>query len=189
MSLWSALVVSLFTDYRCPRLYIRTKITTNSSIIYAGMFAYSPVLAPPLSFPVTAWDEPPGLPDGVPPTGRISRGDVLDIGLQVRTQARPAADLLVASFIWGWGAAGYGPRRLRDIRAAAGDQLEPSLQRALNAVNTDPASPPRRRLCLPVRRQRRTGPGQARPGAVVRPGRLGSPWSPSGWRLPRPRTP
>lgn len=82
-------------------------------------------------FPVTAWDEPPGLPDGVPRTGRISRGDVLDIGQQARARARPATDLLVASFIWGWGAVGYGPRRLRDIRAAAGNQLEPALQRAL----------------------------------------------------------
>ena len=88
-------------------------------------------------FPVTAWDEPPGLPDGVPRTGCISRGDVLDIGQQVGTRARPASDLLAASFIWGWGSAGYGPRRLRDIRASAGDRLEPSLQRALDAVNKD----------------------------------------------------
>ena len=92
-------------------------------------------------FPVTAWDEPPGLPDGVPPTGRISRGDVLDIGQQVRARARPATDLLAASFIWGWATAGYGPRRLRDICAAAGDRLEPSLQSALDAAGKDPASP------------------------------------------------
>jgi len=91
-------------------------------------------------FPVTAWDEPPGLPAGVPRTGCISRGDVLDIGQQIRDRARPAADLLVASFIWGWGTAGYGPRRLRDIRAAAGDRLEPSLQSALDAAAKDPAS-------------------------------------------------
>jgi hypothetical protein len=92
-------------------------------------------------FPVTAWDEPPGLPDGVPRTGHISRGDVLDIGQQVRARARTATDLLAASFIWGWGTAGYGPRRLRDIRAAAGDRLEPSLQSALDAAGKDPASP------------------------------------------------
>jgi len=92
-------------------------------------------------FPVTTWDEPPGLPDGVPRTGLISRGDVLDIGPQVCARARPATDLLTASFIWGWGAAGYGPRRLRDIRAAAGDRLEPSLRRALDAAHKDPASP------------------------------------------------
>jgi hypothetical protein len=92
-------------------------------------------------FPATPWDEPPGLPDGIPRTGRISRGDVLDIGQQVRARARPATDLLVATFIWGWGTAGYGPRRLRDIRAAAGNRLESSLQRALDEVNTDPASP------------------------------------------------
>jgi hypothetical protein len=91
-------------------------------------------------FPVAAWDQPPGLPDGIPRAGRISRGDVLDIAQQVRAKARPATDLLVASFVWGWGAAGYGPRRLRDIRVGAGDHLEPSLQRALDAVNADPAS-------------------------------------------------
>jgi len=94
-----------------------------------------------VSFPVAAWDEPPGLPDGVRRTGVISRGDVLDIGQQVRAWLRPAADLLAASFIWGWGSAGYGPRRLRDIRAAAGDRLELSLQRVLDAVNKDPSSP------------------------------------------------
>jgi hypothetical protein len=47
---------------------------------------------------------------GVPRTGRISRGEVLDIGQQVRARTRPATDLLVASFIWGWGTTGYGPR-------------------------------------------------------------------------------
>jgi hypothetical protein len=94
-----------------------------------------------VSFPVAAWDEPSGLPDGVPRTGRIPRGDVLDIGQQTRARTRPATDLLVASFIWGWGAAGYGPRRLHGIRTAAGNQLEPSLQRALDAAHADPASP------------------------------------------------
>ena len=79
--------------------------------------------------------------DGVPRTGLISRGDVLDIGQQVRSRARSATDLLTASFIWGWGPVGYGPRRLRAIRAAAGDQLEPSLRRALDAVHKDAASP------------------------------------------------
>jgi hypothetical protein len=92
-------------------------------------------------FPVAAWEEPPGLPEGIPRTGCISRGDVLDIGQQVHARARPAADLLAASFIWGWGNAGYGPRRLRDIRTAAGNRLELSLQRVLDAVDKDPASP------------------------------------------------
>jgi hypothetical protein len=92
-------------------------------------------------FSLTAWDEPPGPVEGVPRTGRISRGDVFGIGQQVRAHARPAADLLTASFIWGWGATGYGPRRLRDIRAAAGHRLEPSLRRALDAVHEHSASP------------------------------------------------
>lgn len=94
-----------------------------------------------VSFPVTSWDEPPGLPEGVPRTGQISRGDVLDLGQQVRARMRPAADLLLASFIWGWGTAGYGPRRLRIIRAAAGGQMEASVQRALDTTGQDRAAP------------------------------------------------
>jgi hypothetical protein len=94
-----------------------------------------------IGFPVTAWDEAAGLPDGVPRTGRISRGDVLDIGRQARAGTRPASALLVASFVWGWGTAGYGPRRLRDILTAAGDRLESALRRALDAADADPASP------------------------------------------------
>lgn len=94
-----------------------------------------------VGFTVAAWDKPPGLPDGVPRTGCISRGDVFGIGHQVRAGVRTATDLLTASFIWGWGTAGYGPHRLRDIRAAAGDLLEPSLQGALDAMAEDPASP------------------------------------------------
>ena len=92
-----------------------------------------------VGFSVAAWDEPLRLPDSVVRTERISRGDVHDIGQQVRAQTLPAADLLTASFIWGSGPVGYGPRRLRSIRAAAGDQLELSLQRALDAVGKDPA--------------------------------------------------
>jgi hypothetical protein len=94
-----------------------------------------------VGFSVTAWNEPPGLPDGISRTGCITRGDVLDIGQQVRAEARPAADLLTASFIWGWGPAGYGPRRLCRIRSRAGDQLEPALRRVLDAVSKDAAAP------------------------------------------------
>jgi hypothetical protein len=91
-----------------------------------------------VSFSVTAWDEPPGLPDSVPRTGRISRGDVLHIGGRVRAGTLPAADLLAASFVWGWGTTGYGPRRYRGIRAAAGDRLESSLQRVLAEIHKGP---------------------------------------------------
>ena len=52
-----------------------------------------------------------------------------------------AADLLTASFIWGWGTAGYGPRRLRRIRSRAGDRLEPALRRVLDAVSKDAVAP------------------------------------------------
>ena len=92
-------------------------------------------------FSVAAWDEPPGsLSSVIPRSGRISRGDVLDLGTQVRAGDLPAADLFTASFIWGTGTTGYGPRRHRDIRAAAGDRLEPSLQRVLAAISKDPGA-------------------------------------------------
>ncbi len=48
----------------------------------------------------------------------------------------------------GWGTAGYGPRRPHDIRAAGGDRLEPSLQRALDAVNKDSPDPIGGYACL-----------------------------------------
>jgi hypothetical protein len=92
-------------------------------------------------FSVTAWNQPPGLPDSIPRTGRISRGDVFDIGDRVRDGTLHAADLLAASFVWGWGTTGYGPRRYRDVCAAAGDQLESSLQHVLTEINKDPGTP------------------------------------------------
>jgi hypothetical protein len=99
------------------------------------------VRADTVSFSAAAWDEPPGLPVSIPRTGCITRGDVLDLGEQVRDGALHATDLLAASLVWGWGSTGFGPRRYRDILAAAGDQLEPSLQRVLTAINKDPGSP------------------------------------------------
>jgi hypothetical protein len=94
-----------------------------------------------IGFSLAAWDEPPGLPGSIPKTGRISRGDVLDIGERVRAGTFPAADLFAASFVWGWGTTGFGPSRFRDIHAAAGDRLEPSLQRVLVEINKLAGSP------------------------------------------------
>ena len=88
-----------------------------------------------------AWDEPPGLPDSVPRTRRISRRDILVIGEQVLAGMLPVADLLAASFVWGWGGTGYGPRRFRDIRAAPGGQLQSSLKRVLAEINKNLDSP------------------------------------------------
>jgi hypothetical protein len=107
----------------------------------AGGLGQGGVRGHSVGFSVTAWDEPPGLPDGISRTGCITRGDVLDIGQQVRAGARPAADLLTASFIWGSGTADCGPRRLRRIRSQAGDRLEPALRRVLDAVSKDAARP------------------------------------------------
>jgi hypothetical protein len=94
-----------------------------------------------VSFSAAAWDDPPGLPASVPRTGRIARGDVLDIGELVRDGKLGTTDLFAASFVWGWGSMGFGPRRYRDIVAAAGGRLELSLQRALAVINKDPGSP------------------------------------------------
>jgi hypothetical protein len=67
----------------------------------------------------------------------ISRSDVFDIADQVREGSRPAADLFTASFVWGTGTTGHGPERHRMIVAAAGNQLEPALQTALEAGRQD----------------------------------------------------
>ncbi len=90
-----------------------------------------------VSLSVVAWDEPPGLPDSVPRTGLISRRGILGIGAQVRAGMLLATHLLAASFVWGWGATGYGPRRFREIRATAGGQLQSSLKRILAEINKD----------------------------------------------------
>jgi hypothetical protein len=95
-----------------------------------------------VSFSVTAWGKPPGLPDCVPREGRISRGEVLDIGERVRAGSLQATDLFAASFVWGWGTTGFGPRRYRGICAAAGDRLELSLQHALEEIDKEPGSDP-----------------------------------------------
>lgn len=85
-------------------------------------------------FSAGAWDDLRGLPARAVETGCISRGDVFELADQVRAEDRCAADLLLASFVWGWGTTGYGPRRYRSVCEAAGNQLEPSLRSALAAT-------------------------------------------------------
>ena len=94
-----------------------------------------------VEFSVTAWHSLQGLPDSILNKGRISRGDVLDIGQQVRAEKLSPVVLLATSFAWGYGMTGYGPRRYRDIIDAAGFRLEPSLRQALRAALRDPCSP------------------------------------------------
>ena len=92
-------------------------------------------------FQVTAWHRLPSLPDTILNRGRISRGDLLDIGERVRAGDLSPVILLAASFAWGMGITGYGPRRYREIIDAAGTMLEPSLHRTLDAIYHDPQSP------------------------------------------------
>ena len=94
-----------------------------------------------VEFPVTAWHSLPGMPDSILSRGRISRGDVLDIGEQARAEKLSPVVLLATSFAWGYGMTGYGPRRYRDIIDAAGSRLEPALRQALRATVRDPRSP------------------------------------------------
>jgi Putative 8-oxoguanine DNA glycosylase OGG-like protein len=94
-----------------------------------------------VDFSVTAWHGLPGLPESILNKGRISRGDVLDIGKQVSAGALSPVVLLATSFAWGTGMTSYGPRRYRDIIDVAGPRLEPSLQQALKAALQDPRSP------------------------------------------------
>ena len=77
--------------------------------------------ATPLTSSPSAWAKVVSLPVSVPRTGKISRGDVLDIGERVRKGTSPATELLVTSFVWGWGTTGFGPSRLRGILDAAGE--------------------------------------------------------------------
>ncbi len=94
-----------------------------------------------INFVPSAWAKVVSLPVSVPRTGKISRGDVLDIGERVREGTSPATELLVTSFVWGWGTTGFGPSRLRGILDAAGERLEPSLQRALAAAFKETDAP------------------------------------------------
>jgi len=94
-----------------------------------------------VSFSPEAWEKPRGLPGGVRRAGSICRGEVMDIGERVRDGTLPATALFAASFVWGWGTTGYGPRRYRDICAAAGSHLELSLQCVLAVIGNDRGAP------------------------------------------------
>lgn len=95
-----------------------------------------------IRFSLGAWGtDAECLPEAVRAKEAISRGDVFDIATQVLACNRGAADLLTASFIWGMGLTGYGPRRYRDIRAAARGRVEEALRGVRAAVSKDPRHP------------------------------------------------
>lgn len=94
-----------------------------------------------ITFVPATWEKAVSLPDSVPRSGKISRGDMLDTGERVRERTSPATDLFAASFVWGWGTTCYGPSRLRAIVDSAEDRLESSLQRALAAACAEPHAP------------------------------------------------
>jgi hypothetical protein len=92
-------------------------------------------------FSAAAWRGLPGLPDALLARGRVSRGDVLDIGKRVLARDLSPVVLLAASFAWGTGMTGYGPSRYREIVDTAGPALEPSLWQALGAARSGHRSP------------------------------------------------
>jgi hypothetical protein len=146
------------------------------------------VLGHRVRFSVTGWNEPSGLSASVPRTGWISRGDVLDIGERVRAGTLHAVDLFAACFVWVWDATGYGPRRYRDIRAAAGTRLEPSLHRVLAAIYKDRCSPDPPSRATPTCTAAATMRTGQRPDRSRGPGCMGSARrsSPSSCTSPRP---
>lgn len=73
------------------------------------------------------------LPDELAGRDNISRGDVFDMAAHPRN----LTSVFAASFIWGTGRIGYGPRRLSDIIEGAGGNLESSLAAAKAAADTD----------------------------------------------------
>jgi hypothetical protein len=93
------------------------------------------------AFVPATWENAVSLPNSLRRSGKISRGDALDIAERVRDGELSATELFVGSFVWGWGTTGYGPSRLRAIVDSAGDRLEPSLQRALAAALSESDAP------------------------------------------------
>ena len=94
----------------------------------------------------TAWREHlsrvPGLLDAVTETGRVSRRDVNTVAADCE-RAEEWTPLLIASFAWGQGTNGYGPRRLSDIRAHAATQrldLDKTLAGAVAAMRAGTAA-------------------------------------------------
>lgn len=73
------------------------------------------------------------MPDELAGRDNISRGDVFDMAAHPRN----LTSVFAASFIWGTGRIGYGPRRLREIVDGAGGNLESSLVAAKVTADTD----------------------------------------------------
>lgn len=89
-----------------------------------------------IKFSPTAWQSVLGEIPTLAGRSSITRSDVFDIAQHVK-QGRSPRDLFTASYIWGWGTAGFARHRYDRIVIAAGDDLVPSLEQALTATQDD----------------------------------------------------
>ncbi|MFV8242623.1 hypothetical protein [Mycolicibacterium peregrinum] len=72
------------------------------------------------------------LPDRLAENDRVSRGDVFDMA-----ETGNLTDVFTASYVWGTGRIGYGPRRYRDIVESTAGRLGLLLSRAAEAASED----------------------------------------------------
>ncbi|MDH6199091.1 hypothetical protein M2272_005758 [Mycobacterium frederiksbergense] len=75
------------------------------------------------------------LPDRLTENDCVSRGDVFAIA-----ETGDLADVFTASYVWGTGRIGYGPRRYRDIVESTAGQLDLMLARAAEASSEHPVA-------------------------------------------------
>lgn len=75
------------------------------------------------------------LPDRLAAKNRVSRGDVFAIA-----ETGGLTDVFTASYVWGTGRIGYGPRRYRDIVESTAGQLNLILTRVVEASSESPVA-------------------------------------------------
>ncbi len=75
------------------------------------------------------------LPDRLAGNDRVSRGDVFAMA-----ETGGLTDVFTASYVWGTGRIGYGPRRYRDIVESSAGQLDLMLSRAVEASSENPVA-------------------------------------------------
>lgn len=85
------------------------------------------------------WRTAAELPDDLRERGTVSREDLWEMARQAAWEERPWTDVMIASFVWGYVNAPYGPFRLqRILMDPANHGLENSLRIAAGNAHTHP---------------------------------------------------
>lgn len=95
------------------------------------------VLGQTVCFDAARWAEQLHSLGGEEWQGCIARGDVRRVADKVTAGRATAADLFTASYIWGMGDRGYGPRRYSNIVAEADGRLDAVFDHAWALVRSD----------------------------------------------------